>query len=212
MSEHVIEDGESAESVAARYGLPLAKLWDYGGNAELKKKRQDPHLLHPGDVLQIPPLALKSESLATGQRHKITVNSPKSKLALQFKKYGKPRADLRYVLTVDGKELKKGKTDGDGKVVAEVPALARAATLLLGEGTEQVSYKLKLRGIHAAAEVSGWEGRLANLGYPVGKVDDTASRESEAALWAFQHVQKLEAPSGKADQATRDKLKEVYGC
>jgi hypothetical protein len=40
--------------------------------------------------------------------------------------------------------------------------LTEQATLLLGEGKEQVAYTLKLRGIHAAAEVSGWEGRLAD--------------------------------------------------
>jgi peptidoglycan hydrolase-like protein with peptidoglycan-binding domain len=58
--------------------------------------------------------------------------------------------------------------------------------------------------------VSGLQGRLAALGYNVGPIDGILGQRTRSALSAFQFAQGLQG-TGQLDQATRDKLGQVFG-
>ncbi len=206
-----LKDGQSVESIAAAIGLPIETIWNAPENRALRELRGDPHVVNPGDKLFVPPTAPKTYTFETGKRHQVVIPTVKSKLQLQFKHEGKPRAFQPYVLKIDGGKEKTDKTDDQGKMETEISALAKTATISVGQGKDQVSYTLELRGLHPTSVTTGWQARLHNLGYSVGKVDGQPGRRSEAALCAFQEDQKKQ-PTGKPDQDTQDKLKELRGC
>ena len=59
---HVVEPGEHLSGIAARFGFrSTAPILGHPDNAELKKKRLNPNVLRPGDIVVIPDLAAKTD-------------------------------------------------------------------------------------------------------------------------------------------------------
>ena len=199
-----LEKGQSAESVAAQHGVAVADAWAAPENASIKKLRMDPHLMAPGDVVFVP-VKPKTLSLATGQRHKIVVKLLKTHLKIVFRRLGEARANIPYVLNVDGKVI-KGQTDGDGAIDCELPALADHAHLELSTPKKHTKITLGLRTLGPISEREGWCARLRNLGY-----DAVPDQRAEAYLCAFQADWKLDE-TGVMDDKTRQKLADVHGC
>jgi len=209
---HKVSHSESAESVAAAHGLPVSTVWDAPENEKLKSLRKDPHILHEGDEVFLPPWDPKVEKLATNQCHVVVVNTPKSKLRLRLLKHGQPRKNQPFELTVDGKLVTKGQIDGSGNLEAEISASATSASVTVGDAHDKITYDLDLHFLSPLTEPVGWQARLANLGYPVPSIEPLPSRSGSASLYAFQTDQKMKDPNGEPDAPTRDKLKEIYGC
>jgi len=68
--DYTVKQGDCIESIAVRHGLLWQTIWDDPNNAELKRRREDPHVLLPGDPLYIPGRRVKSVDGATDQRHR----------------------------------------------------------------------------------------------------------------------------------------------
>lgn len=206
---HVLEQGESAESLAQACGHALDTVWGAPENKELKDKRKGPHVLHPGDRIFLPSVEPKTFTVRTGAPAKFEAQRPPSRLKVQLHAGGKSRANEPFVLVVDGKE-QRGTTDGDGRIDLPISALAGSAELVVGEEGAATAYTLALRALDPLPEVSGVQGRLRNLGYGGVPVDGVPGSETEAALCAFQVDHGLEV-TGRADDATCDKLEELHG-
>ncbi|KIG14834.1 hypothetical protein DB30_06287 [Enhygromyxa salina] len=112
-SQHTAKQGDSIESIAYAAGHIWETVWDAPENAALRELRKTPHVLLPGDVVFVPPIEVRTESIATGQRHKLRRNSVPSKLTVRFLVDGEPRADAAYTFVCGGVE-RHGTTDGDG--------------------------------------------------------------------------------------------------
>ncbi len=208
MSDYTVKQGDCINSIATKYGLFPKKIWDHANNADLKKKRQDPNALLPGDKLFVPEKELQEVSCATGQRHRFRKKGVPAKLRLQLKSGDKPRTNEKYTLKIDN-ELLSGTTDGEGRIEHPIPPNAKKGKLLVGDNQDE--YTFKLGHIDPVDEVSGVQERLNNLGFDCGKADGKLNDATKAALMAFQKQYKLEE-SGAMDKATIDKLKKVYGC
>jgi N-acetylmuramoyl-L-alanine amidase len=121
-----------------------------------------------------------------------------------------PWANAPYNLELDGK-LSSGTSDGDGIIEVKIPPNARSGTLTIEPGTPRETHiPLNLGHLDPIEDVSGIKQRLVNLGFDCGSSDDTETPGFKAALAAFQEHAGLEA-TGKVDQRTRDKLKEIHG-
>lgn len=208
--DHVVTEGECMDSIALRYGFFWETLWNHGENAELKREREDPFVLLPGDRVHIPEKRRRDESGATDQRHRFRRKGVPSMFQVRVLAAGEPRADEPYRLTIDD-VVKEGTTDGDGWVKTPIPPDARKGTLVVGKDGEedQVSYELTLGGMDPVTETTGVQDRLENLGHECGErgqLDD----ETRGAISEFQKANELEA-TGKLDDKTRKKLKEVHG-
>jgi hypothetical protein len=206
-TEHKIRQGETVASVAERYGLFPDAVWDDAANADLKKQRKDPNVLKPGDVLVIPDKRVKEESGGTEERHRFRKKGVPAMFRLQLVEDDEPRANLDYVLEVDG-QLVHGTTDGDGWLKQVIPPEAKKGVLLIGE---EERFELQLGHIDPVTEVSGAQSRLNNLGYDCGRPDGKLGAKTAAAMRSFQQQQGLTA-TGELDQATQDKLVKVHGC
>jgi hypothetical protein len=231
-----VVQGDSIESIAYAAGHAWETVWDAPENSELRELRKSPHVLLPGDVVFVPPLELKTESLATGRQHKLRRKSVPSQLIVRFLVDGEPRANAQYTFVCDGVE-RTGSTDGDGWLRESVHPVAREAEVRFAlepeeqeeddlapadddaepldedpeeeedeAPTEQV-YTFQLRHMDPSDTISGAQARLHLLGYGVNGIDGVLDEPTRAALSAFQEEHELDV-TGELDDATQAKLVE----
>jgi hypothetical protein len=205
---YVVQQGECIESIAFKHGRHWEELWNDAGNAELRKARRHPHALLPGDRVFLRPVDPASRQCAIDQRHRFRRKGVPSMLRLTFLFDDQPRAGVPYKLIIDGKEF-SGTTDSQGTLKQALLPNAATATLTLGEGDEAEEYKLELRHLNPAEEISGAQQRLANLGYDPGPADGQLNEQTRGALASFQAANDL-PETGELDAATTEKLLGVH--
>lgn len=203
-TNHVTKQGETIASIALKYGFFPDTLWNDPANAELKRIRQDPHVLLPGDVLVVPDKRLKKLGKSDKARHRFLRKGVPKILKLRLLSRGEPLGNMEYRVDIDG-QLTKGRTDADGVLRHTVPLDARKAKLVLANGRE---YEILLGEMDPIDEVVGVQKRLANVGAYHGPFDGKMSDETVAALRSFQASQGLDV-TGKADDATKNRLREL---
>jgi len=206
MSQYTIKEGECLSSIAQRHGLFWQKIWDHPNNTELKRRR-DPNILYPGDVVFIPEKEKKQENGSTEQRHRFRKKGVPAKVRLRLKRNDQPRANESYVLEVDGNFF-TGTTDADGKLEQSIPPNAKKGKLFIGKKREE--YILNLGYMDPLNELIGIQKRLNNLGFHCGPTNGVLTPQTTDALKAFQKKHNL-TESGEADEATKNKLIEIYG-
>ena len=206
-TEHEIKQGETAAKIAEKYGMTEKKIWDAPANAELKNKCDDSNILSPGDIITIPDMETKEESIQTGSKHRFQKKIGKIKLKIQLKEDDEPRANIEYLFEVDGK-LVKGTTDKDGYLEQEVPTKATKGIIYIGEDEE---IPVNIGKLDPVTDISGVQERLSNLGYDCGSVDGKLNTSTKAAIRGFQEKNNLDV-TGEPDKTTREKLVEIHGC
>jgi len=189
------------------HGFTWQTLWNHSDNAELKSKRKNPNILYPGDVVMIPDKSTKEESCATEATHKFKKKAVPAKLIVKIRRFGEAVKNVKYELEIDGKNL-SGTTTSEGVIEHEIVPDAHLGLLRLEDGEQLI---LELGALDPVTEVSGVQARLYNLGFECGPIDGILGPLTRGALAAFQESYELKATQ-EMDQATQDKLKEVYGC
>jgi len=207
MPQYTIKEGDCLTSLAQRHGLSWQKIWDHPNNSDLKRRRRDPNILYPDDVVFIPEKEEKQETGSTEQKHQFRKKGVPAKVRLRLMRHGQPRANESYVLQVDGNFL-TGTTDADGKLEQSIPPNARKGKLFVGKKREE--YPLNLGHMDPLDELAGVQKRLNNLGFHCGPANGVWGPQTTDALKAFQRKQNL-TESGEADEATKNKLIEIYG-
>ena len=216
--DYEVQQGDCITSIASANGFKWETIWNDGGNAALRAKRKDPNVLFPGDVVHIPDLNVFDVPRPTDQKHKFTLEDSRAKLHIRLleedlpaapassgsvpKPITKPRANVPYVLEIEGQPNKKGTTNGKGEIEIKIPPGATSGTLHVGSGTTQDVYQLQLGVLDPIDTPAGVEGRLRNMGYGA---DDMAE-----AIRAFQDKAGLPV-TGEADDATRGRLVSEFG-
>src|SRR5688572_28264733 len=106
-SVHTVVQGEHLSGIAKKYGFSSYKtIWDHGKNAELKKKRQNPNVIFPGDELFVPDKGEKEESRETEEKHRFELKTEKLKLRLVLEDlYEKPIANAKCELHVENEKF-----------------------------------------------------------------------------------------------------------
>jgi N-acetylmuramoyl-L-alanine amidase len=206
MSEvHVVRQGECLSSIARAYGFSdWRRIYDDPANADFKRKRPNPDLIYPGDLLTIPDRKPATFVVTTGAVHKFKVNLPKARLRILLE-VDEPYA---YELAV-GNRLFTGQTDGKSPIDEPVPANVAEGQLTIwpaaADRTAATVWELKPGHLDPVDELSGVQGRLANLGYYWGPVDGQPSADLDAAVRRFQNDENLDSANG-LDDATRARL------
>ena len=74
MAFHEVQQGEHLSGIALDYGFPdFTPIWNHPQNAELKQKRENPHVLLPGDKLFVPDKTAKEYSRPADNQHTFEV-------------------------------------------------------------------------------------------------------------------------------------------
>jgi N-acetylmuramoyl-L-alanine amidase len=200
---HTVKQGECISSIAHKYGMFPDTIWEDPENSQLKDKRKDPNVLMPGDVVYVREKEVKEESCATGQRHRFRRKGVPAKMRVQMQLDGKPLSNVSFRLYVDGVLVKTGRTGADGVIEESIPPNAKEGEILLkdDEGNEE-SYPFSLGTVDPIDTEEGIKTRLRSLGY---NADDLA-----AAISEFQQKEGFTV-SGSIDDATRNRIKEMFG-
>lgn len=206
--DYVVRDGDCISSIALDRGHFWETIWDDSANSGLREVRQDPNVILPGDRLTILEIRPKVVSKETEMRHRFVRRGEPARMRLRvLQENDEPRANQPYTLEIDG-ETHEGTTDPNGQLEVPIPATAQRGTLTIGP--DNVEFKLALGRVDPITELSGVQGRLNNLGYNVGATDGQLGPKTRAALKYFQRRNKLE-PTGRPDEATKNKLREQHG-
>jgi hypothetical protein len=207
--DHRVQKGDCITSIAAANGHFWDVVWNDPANAKLKELRQHPNLLMEGDVVRIPPIRLRTFSLATGTTHRFRRQGIPATLHLRFTDFDRPRADLPYKLMVDDAPIQEGTLDSDGQLEAWIQPGAKKALVRLGDPPEE--HEFLLGHVPPVSEIAGVHARLRNLDYAAGPAAARMTPELNNALRRFQRDWEIEE-TGEPDEATRQKLSEVHGC
>jgi N-acetylmuramoyl-L-alanine amidase len=208
---HIVTQGEDVGSIAAEQGYALDTIWNDPGNRKLRDLRGSPFVLKPGDVIVIPDLRPRTESVATGATQRFIRHGLASLLQVVLRDtVGKPREKVAWELSVDGAQPITGTTGADGLVKTRIAPNAKKAVLTLRGARAPERHELDFCFLDPVQEIAGVQARLANLGYYQGPIDGASNAELEAALLTYQREWGLE-PTGKSNAATERKLVELHG-
>jgi N-acetylmuramoyl-L-alanine amidase len=199
---HQVQQGDCLSSIAVQYGISWQTIWDFGANADLKRKRKDPNVLYPGDVIVVPDKDEKVVQGSTGKRHVFKTTQKPTHIKIRLTIDDKPRAGLPYELLVDGATL-KGSTDGDGYLTADIPHAAATGKLVVGDQEPRETYDLAFGTLDPIDTDEGVKERLQSLGLD-------SEGDLAGAIQTFQAAHKMQV-TGTVDDAFRDKLKEIFG-
>ncbi len=210
---YTVKQGDHLPKIAKDHGFPdYTVIWDHPNNADLKKQRQNPNVLLPGDQVFIPDKEEKQESGGTDKRHTFAVDRKTLKLVLVLEDMlEKPIAGAQCDVSVDG-DVQKLTTDKQGKLERDIPNTAEDGVLVIhGDQTPLADFPvyLKIGHLDPVTELSGQVARLNNLGYFPG--DGTNEDEFQSAVEEFQCDYGLKI-DGDCGTHTQTKLEKVYGC
>ena len=211
------KQGDCLSSIAARFGFKsYHSIYDHPDNADFRKKRPNPNLLYPGDILHIPDLKLREQDCSTDRLHEFCLVRPLVKLRIKMLDHErKPYKYKKYKITIDSlPKTWSGHTTSKGLLEALIPANATAGKLqlwLTDESDAQASIEMPLQigYLDPTEEVTGAQARLNHLGFDCGAVDGILGPKTKSALTRFQKQHEL-SETGKLDSPTRDKLFELH--
>jgi hypothetical protein len=211
---YTVEQGDHLSKIAKENGFTdYTVIWDHPNNSDLKKRRQNPNVLFPGDEVFVPDMEQKQESGATDKHHTFTVDQKKLKLGLVLEDlYEKPIAGAQCALRIND-QITQPTTTAEGKLEQEIPLDAHEAFLVVrGDQTpfQDVLMTLKIGDLDPLDEVSGQIARLNNLGYFAGDIDGSDTEAFESAVEEFQCDHDL-LVDGICGSKTQAKLKQVHG-
>jgi hypothetical protein len=218
MPVHVVEQGEFLAKIAQRYGFTdWRTVWNHPRNSQLRSRRPNPNVLHPGDEVFIPEREVKESPAETDRRHRYRVNRPKLRVTIVLDQIYKQRlSSVQCVLKAGGRELVQP-TDGQGRITLEIPPDTHEGTLVVRDSNtifDDAIIPIRVGDLDPVEEESGQRGRLNNLGYfagPFPENDATGNDKAfKSAIEEFQCDFAL-VVDGKCGPKTQEKLKEVHG-
>lgn len=209
MPTHVVAQGEHLAAIARRYrfGNPRA-IWDHPGNAELRRRRDNPNVLLPGDQVFIPERQPGVAPCATETTHRFRLARPVLRLRIVLRDFdGRPLPHCACSLHLEGSRLEL-ETDGKGLLDVEIRDDAQHGTLSVPDLGLEVP--VRIGHLDPVDSDTGWWARLVNLGYHAGATD-AGEALLRHALEEFQCDRGLPV-TGVPDAATRAQLKQAHGC
>ena len=114
-----------------------------------------------------------------------------------------PMKNQPFTIIIDDQFWSEGTTDGDGYIETAVPSQVKTGKIIVGPPDNRITFAIDFGTLDPLETEEGALKRLSNMGYEVG--DDPRT-----AIEVFQEKENLTV-TGKIDQATRDRIKEVFG-
>jgi len=220
--------GENLTLIALRYGFADHKpIYDHPNNADFKRIRPNPDVLHPGDRVFIPEVRPREESCQTEKCHWFVLKWPKKVLRITLEDSdGKAITDAPYEFTVDppppdwssrvtlkgrlaaSNRTLRGKTDSSGSLEEPVAVNAARARLKIGSLVWELAIghldPHKQTPDDRITGITGIQARLQNLGFYSGQVDGILGPRTTGAIRAFQrkYQPQMDPPDGICGQGT----------
>jgi hypothetical protein len=204
--------GQCCSSIAYANGHLWPTIWNAPQNASLRLNgRDDPNCLVPGESVYIPAIKPFQYSGNTNLRHRFMFKGLTNLVMRILYSDGAPRANVRCVLTVDGKAA-AATTTADGKVSFPIHPLTTDCTLKVpGDGVvAEQTFQLQCGSLAPHNTLAGVQQRLVNLGTWDVPVDGKNEAKTEEAVKFLQKSLKVPA-TGTIAQNVWDSLRTKYG-
>ena len=232
LSPLVIRQGDYLDRLAFLHGFVAKEVWEHPKNEHLRKRR-DPNILYPGDVMWIPRKRAEGRSVTAKQGNPYQAQLPTTNVKLRFISDIGAIENTEVTVHLPPSPPVKLSTDGDGVVSLTVPVNLPLVRMQVHSKPEQEFTVL----IGHTDPVDTWSGsckRLAALGYLDVAVKDVSAGGVAAAaaaavaalsddelelldesvvkraVKALQRKHKLH-PSGNLDQTTKERLVAEHG-
>jgi hypothetical protein len=211
--DHKVQEGEHLAMLAAQAGFAeLKPLLDDPHNQAIAARRH-PNILEPDETVFVPDRRPKTESVATGASHALTVRRLKAELRLKLAGFLGAKLDVaRAEARIDGGSATPVTVGDDGAATVPIQPRSREVRLsveLKDEEARAIEWTCRA-GARRAEHEPGALARLRNLGYYRVVEADRDPRERRSAIEEFQHEHQLPL-SGELDAATIQKLIDVHG-
>lgn len=213
--QHEVKQGDCLSKLAVEYGLTWEQIWNDSANSSLKQKRQSPHVLMPGDIVNIPGKKKKKKQKSTGQKHKFKRKKEQSKVRLRLLENDEPIRNVPCRLEIAGQKPRTGQVNGNGDVTIEgetefvVHSSVTFAKLFVGEEPDVELYKLRIGHLNPHDDVTGAQQRLGNLGFQPGPIDGIVGPRTKAAIRWFQEKHDMTV-DGELTDEVGEKLKQEH--
>jgi len=221
MKPIIVKQGDYLQQIAGRMGFDARAVWDDERNKHLKDTNRTPSILHPGDIIYVPTIDPKFQSVSVGHAKEFSTQSAGfANLTLAFlDAAGKPLAStpVAYQGLPDAQKAPTA-TSGDGSLNLSVPLFL--AQFLITFPEKRFAVRVWVGHMDPISQISGLQKRLEHLGYAGSILTRMAQhrrleRSPQSALrmqlTAFQIDHKL-AVTGEPDADTVKKLLEEHGC
>ena len=212
---YTVRQGDYLSKISSENGFfDHTIIWNHPNNAELKKKRENPSVLYPGDQLFIPDKNQRDCQCPTDQTHTFEVKREQLKLRLVLEdQYENPVANAKCKIIIGAQDTELT-TDGKGKIELEIPLETQTGALVIDSKETPYDgelFSLRIGDLDPVDTPSGQQARLNNLGYFAGSSEQPDDPLFLSAAEEFQCDHGLTV-DGKIGPNTQAKLKQVHGC
>lgn len=206
---YIVKQGDHLAKIAFLRGCDPDAIWSNPKNDTLAKKRKTGAMLHPGDILFVPPDPGGAKDVTKGTNNRYTATVPTVPIAVRLvldPRGSRKASNQPFKVVGAGKKPVEGTTDDDGTARFEVPVLVREVVVhypKLG-----IEMPVHIGSLDPIEEKSGQKQRLQNLGYlPVGR--EISDAELASGLARFQRAQGIPV-DGRAGPDTLDALARAH--
>jgi len=211
--QYTVVRGDCLSLIAQRFGFAdYRTIYNHPENAEFKQLRPDPNLIYPGDILSIPDRDPAGKPAGTEKKHVYRKKGEKVNFRAVIKDdEDTPFGDKKYELVL-GKKVLEGNTDGTGFLQQEIPASAAEGQLKVfieEDNLKVATWDVALGHLDPHDTDEGAKGRLKNLNFYFGEVDDNIDDKTTQAIKEFQKKKGM-TDSGTLDDATRSRLRDEH--
>ena len=213
-SQHKVVQGERMATIATQYKfLRWQTLWDFADNSDLKDLRKNPNILFPDDEVAIP-TKLKREAEVAGGKAKYVVASSCEVLRVCFDcASNNGEQPLSCIARPDtGGEDIEGTLSAEGWMEIPLPPNTSRVEVKLWKDdpeTPLLIYDLAVGEMDPCSEVTGVQGRLANLGYYEGAIDGNTGPALAGAIAQFRREYGL-SPGDEIDDDLVEALEGLH--
>jgi N-acetylmuramoyl-L-alanine amidase len=204
--------GDCVISIASAAGFAdWRSIYHAPENAELRKKRPDPHVLAEGDKVFVPEMKPMEIKLKAGHTWLIKTRSLWATVELLLNDpAGKPYSGKKWELKVKDKVYSGTTTDKGGIKQKVAPDAKQGDLTMYLDDKKKLEWTIDIGGLDPIDSDSGVQARLNNLGYHTGADQyGTLGRGTAHALRDFQNDHGLPV-TGKLDDNTRKRIKEEH--
>lgn len=207
MTTHQVAAGDHISRVARTHGHRVyAPVWNDPGNAELRKQRDDPHILAVGDLVAVPDPVQREVVRVTEKRHQFRLKTKPLRFRFTLQQWqGRSDEDDPTSVLLGGEPVERKSA---GKSTHEVVVDATSDRCVIVSPRRELLCRVGF--LQPVETVAGYRERLNNLGYRAGDSDAPSDRQLRSAVEEFQCDQEL-AVDGVVGPKTRAALVFVHG-
>jgi hypothetical protein len=222
---YTIKQGDHLSSIAKAFSFSdYHKIWNDPNNASLKRLRQNPHVLYPGDQIFIPDKEIQSFSKSTDEKHRFVLKAKPLQIELRFERaylwaISSALCDLSVAASSaglvsdrDGSIRKTiAKDASQARAVIHEPATGGPASVARGNAQRDTVVPIRIGYLDPPDELSGQVQRLSNLGYYRGSFESPDPDDFDSAVQEFQCDSGM-VVDGICGPKTQAKLEQIHGC